>query len=220
VLGALVRVGIVPEYRASWLLHAPRLPYPRVLGARSFAGWSQNDIASFYAQSWLLVHYLALGQGGGFTARIGPYLELTHRGAGVEQSFSGAFGIEVGELDDRLAEYAKQVPSFGLPRRDLVKDLSIQVRPVPIDEIGNELGWLASQSGSRPLARDHFERALAANPSSPRAIAGIAELDKFAARWERGRGRLPARARARARRLAEPARVWRVLRLSRAARGG
>jgi hypothetical protein len=183
VLGALVRVGIVPAHRVSWLAYAPRIPYARVLGARSFQGWSQNDIGSFYAQSWLLVHYLALGQGGNFTAQIDRYIERTSRGVPVEQAFSDAFGIDVEELDDRLAEYAKKVPSFGLPRRDLAKDIPIRTRPVPVDEIGNGLGWLAIAIGKLPLARAHFERAVAANPTHARAIAGLAELDKFAARW-------------------------------------
>jgi tetratricopeptide (TPR) repeat protein len=183
VLGALVRVGIVPSHRVSWLLYAPKIPYSRVLGARSFEGWSSNDVGSFYAQSWLLVHYLALGQGGNFTPRLDRYLDQIGQGVPVERAFPDAFGIDVDDLGGRLEEYAKKVPSFGLPRRDLAKDLAISVRRVPVDVIGNGLGWLAIAIGKQPLARDHFERALAANPTNARAIAGIAEVDKFAARW-------------------------------------
>ena len=183
VLGALVRVGAVPQHRMQALIMPRKVAYERVIGAQSFRGWNNYDIAMFYAQSWLLVHHLILGQGGKFTPRLDRYLDQVAQGVDSAKAFEDAFGIEVRNLEEELAEYAKQIPSFGLPRRDLLKGVEITVRSVPTDEIANRLGWFSLAMGRRPQAKSYFERAMAVNPNHARAIAGRAEIDKFDKKW-------------------------------------
>jgi tetratricopeptide (TPR) repeat protein len=183
VLGALVRVGTVPQHRMQALMMPRKVAYERVIGAQSFRGWNDYEIAMFYAQSWLLVHHLILGQGGKFTPRLDRYLDRVAQGIDNTKAFEDAFGIDVDELDERLTAYAKEIPSFGLPRRDLLKKLEIKVRSVPTDEIANRLGWFAIATGRLPLAKGYFERAAEENPNRARAIAGLAELNKFDKKW-------------------------------------
>jgi tetratricopeptide (TPR) repeat protein len=183
VLGALVRVGTVPQHRMQALVYPRKLPYRRVIGTHTFEGFTDYDYAMFYAQSWLLVHHLILGQGGHFTPRLDKYLERVAQGADDVKAFEESFGIDVDDLDQKMLDYAKQIPSFGLPRHDLVKGLQISVRAVPVDEIANRLGWFALTMGNLPLAKSYFERAAAANPNNARAIAGIAEMHKYDGKW-------------------------------------
>ena len=183
VLGKLVRIGAVPQHRMQALTMLRKIAYSRVIGAHTFQGWRDYDMEMFYAQSWLLVHYLILGQGGRFTPRLDRYLDRVAQGGDDQRAFEDAFGIEVSELDERMKAYAKEIPSFGLPRGDLAKELEITVRSVPTDEIANRLGWFAITMGKPPFARSYFERATAINPNNARAVAGLAEVNKFDKNW-------------------------------------
>jgi tetratricopeptide (TPR) repeat protein len=184
VLGAMVRIGAVPRHRAAWLVYGPRIPYDKIIRARSFNGWYRHEVGAFYAQSWLLAHLLTLGQGGKFTPRLDRYLAEVDRGVDPVDAFETAFDIDVGDLEERMTEYVKEIPTFGLPRRDLTKGLQVSVRPVPLDEIGERLGWLAMGIGRHSLAKALFERASAANPNNARAIAGLGDVEKLDGSWE------------------------------------
>lgn len=183
VLGAMVRIGDVPNHRLASLFYPERVDYSRVIRARSFKGWTRYEVGMFYTQSWLLVHYLVLGQGGNFPARLDRYLDRVAQGADEEEAFREAFGIDVDDLEERFEKYVKEIPSFGIPRRELAQGLEISVRAVSLDEIGTRLGWLAMNIGKFSLAEAYFERASAANPNNARAIAGIADTHKIHERW-------------------------------------
>ncbi len=184
VLGAMVRIGAVPPHRLQSLFFPQRVPWSRVIRARSFKGWTQYEAGMFYTQSWLLVHYLVLGQGGNFTARADRYIERVARGTDEEKAFREAFGIDVDDLEPRFERYLKEIPSFGLPRRDLAQGLAISVRAVPLDEIATRLGWLALNIQKLSLAEAYFEHASAANPNNARAIAGLGDTHKYGERWQ------------------------------------
>jgi len=173
-LGIQGRAVLYHEYTHFLVHNEGRRPYPL---------WSDNDLGAFYAQAWLLVHYLVLGQAGNVAQHLDRYLERVGRGVAVEQAFHDAFGIDVDDLDDRLQEYARKIPSFGLPRRDLAQGLEISVRSVSLDEIATRLGWFAFIMGKVALAQGYFERASAANPNNARASAGLAEIYRVHERW-------------------------------------
>jgi len=187
VLGALVRVGIVPPHRLPWLFYPEKVSYERLIRAHTYADFTGRELAMFYTQSWLLVHYLTLGrsgQGDIFSTNLTRYVDRIQQHVDEEQAFREAFGVDVNDLEERLAKYVKEIPSYGLPRRDLLKGLEISVRPVPLDEIGARLGWLAIAERKTSLAERLFERAREANPGNARAVAGIAEVHKVGRDWE------------------------------------
>jgi len=184
VRGANVRIGVPPAGRANSLQYGTPLSWPRVLRARSYEGFDPAELSMFYAQSWLLVHHLALGGGGNLSARLRRYVERIERRVPEEQAFREAFEIDVAQLSPRLKKYRQKIPIFGMPREKLTPDLQTGVRPVALDEIRTRLGWLAVANEKPVLARRLFENASAANPNNARAIAGIAEAHKFARRWD------------------------------------
>ena len=183
VRGANVRIGVPPEGRANSLSYGTPLSWTRVLRARSYEGFDRTELQMFYAQSWLLVHHLALG-GGNAIARLPRYVERIESRVPEEQAFREAFGIEVADLGPRLTKYRQKVPIVGLPREKLRPAGNTRVRAVALDEIRTRLGWLAIANEKPVLARRLFESASAANPRNARAIAGIAEAHKFARRWD------------------------------------
>ena len=184
VQGANVRIGVPPEFRVRWLQYGVPLPYARVLRARSYEGFASDDLSMFYAQSWLLVHNLVLGGGTHFAAQLRSYVEQVERRVAEEQAFREAFGIEVGDLAPRLKKYQQKIPIFGMAREKLAPGAPTGIRTVPQAEIRTRLGWLAVASGKPVLARRLFESASATNPGNARAIAGIAEVQRFERRWD------------------------------------
>jgi len=102
-IGAMVEIGSVPAHRQNWFLYGlPLLPYDRVIRADSPAYWRNNDVGMYYAQTWLLVHYLALGpnsQSGSLTKRMDGYVEAVARHVDKEKAFEDAFGLDFDELD-------------------------------------------------------------------------------------------------------------------------
>jgi len=187
VRGGMVRVGIVPPHRLNDLRYLKSLPYSRVIRARGLEDWSSEDIAMFYAQSWLIVHYLIYGQGmqeGDFAPRLRRYVELVEQRTDEEQAFRDAFGMDFRELEERMKAYVKAIPSFGIPLEQLDAEFETEVRVVAQGEISTKLGWLALFVGKVDLAQGFFERALAADPASSRAMAGIADARKFQERWD------------------------------------
>jgi tetratricopeptide (TPR) repeat protein len=186
VRGSMVRIGVVPPYRRG-SLSSSRLPYSRVLRARSLEGWSDNDTGMFYTQSWLLVHYLTLGAmetSDSFTTRLDRYVAKIEQGSDEETAFREAFGIEVNDLAANLRKYTRKLPAFGLTRDQLAANPAISVRALPSDETDMRLGWLAMHTGRVPLAQTYFERALTANPNNARARAGIGDVHKVNQRWD------------------------------------
>jgi tetratricopeptide (TPR) repeat protein len=184
VRGANVRIGVPPAIRVASLQYGAAVSYARVLGARSYEGWGPEDLEMFYAQSWLLVHHLVLGGGKGVASQLLRYVEKVEHRVPEQQAFREAFGIEVADLGPRLKKYQQKLPIFGLSREKLAPDAATAIRAVAKDEIRTRLGWLALANEKPVLARRLFESASAANPGNARAIAGIAEGQKFERRWD------------------------------------
>jgi tetratricopeptide (TPR) repeat protein len=184
VRDARVWIGALPAGRWILLRSGSVLPYERVLRARSYEEFTSEELSMFYAQSWLLVHHLVLGGGSGASSRLRSYIERIGRRVPEEQAFREAFGIDVTDLGSRLQEYQQRLPAFAWPRDKFAPDVAATVRTVPRGEIRTRLGWLALASDKPVLAKRLFASASVANPDNARAIAGIAETQKFARRWD------------------------------------
>jgi tetratricopeptide (TPR) repeat protein len=184
VRGNNVRIGDPPPQRVGWLRSGSSIPWARVIRARSYDGFNEDELQMFYAQSWLLVHHLMLRKDADFPTQMQQYIQRIERRVEPEEAFQESFGIAVDELPERLKKYRKKLPVFGIPRDRLSPELAVEVRAVPPDEIDTRLGWLALTGGRIDLARQHFERATTANANNARAIAGTSEVNKLGQRWE------------------------------------
>jgi hypothetical protein len=74
--------------------------------------------AQFYAQAWVLVHYLAVGFYGKHPERLGTYLHTRQKGGSVDAAARAGFGKSVSDLDAEIMRYARQqrpLPTIELP---------------------------------------------------------------------------------------------------------
>lgn len=131
----------------------------------------------YYAQSWLLTHYLLHGAPRGGAAAMGRYAAAT--GAGMDQmaALEQVFNLTPASLDQALRTYAGSKTLERL-RLDAPRSGSTPApasTAVPYEEILCELGDLLAHHGSarHPAAQAHYAKALQINSRFAPAHAGL-----------------------------------------------
>lgn len=137
----------------------------------------------FYAQSWALVHYLMTDPDR--RARLARFLTLLGDGKSVDDAFSGAFGIQMSEVEKALRAYVRRV-SFQYDSYKLA-DLAIAEVPEPVpmprDVVLQQLGELLMTSARNTTsAKRLFDEALALNPGNALAYTGLGRVHDAAGR--------------------------------------
>jgi tetratricopeptide (TPR) repeat protein len=107
--------------------------------------------------------------------RMARYILAAERGEDEERAFQAAFGMSFQQLQGKVASYHRsiRIPGVALPRHVFSPDRGAEVREVAPGEMGVRLGMLALEFEKVDVARDRFERVLAADPDSARAHAGL-----------------------------------------------
>ncbi|MBL8225434.1 MAG: tetratricopeptide repeat protein [Chromatiales bacterium] len=177
--------GKVSPLRASWLnatnQYQQVLEFDRLLSVASPLVLERDQMGMFFAQSWLLMHYLNFGRpNADLAAEMTEYLDLTAEGMAPPAAFEQAFGIEVGKLRSVLRKYSTKLPFFRGKMPGPYPADRASVRAVPADEVATQLGWLLMFGGDGAKAAEpYFAAALARNPANARALAGMGDVRKF-----------------------------------------
>jgi tetratricopeptide (TPR) repeat protein len=125
-----------------------------------------NRQGAFYAQSWLLVHYL--GASDERTRQLGRYLTLLRSGGRPDESFAGAFDVTRAEMGKRAEDYLGELLRTGRGyyyRMDLGEQLAnveTATRELEPAEVLFRLGDLLARTEQRESAKRHLEAALEA----------------------------------------------------------
>lgn len=124
-------VGTPPASRLSWLRRSALLPLEKMLSSHGAARLlqDQQDRATFYAESWALVHYLTLGDDGRRQGQMDAYLENLDRGLPIGEAFRAAFNCTYRQMEQELRRY---IGSARLPALTVRTDTDAPpaVRPV------------------------------------------------------------------------------------------
>jgi tetratricopeptide (TPR) repeat protein len=167
--GDQVVIGKIPTLRAKWLKNERSISFERVTNARSYDDFGSQSKSMFYAQSWLLVHYLLTGhlhknrvEKNRFPELI-RYLELVNQGVesseAIEQAFEGgAKGLRKG-AGKHLARRRFQVLAISVSSLPPVEE------PLGPEHVEQALGF--------------FERAVQDAPADARALAGLGTVLAF-----------------------------------------
>lgn len=129
-----IEVGRFNPGRAITLLRGTWLPADRIF-SRGTAGLSSAQLPQFYAESWLIVHYL-------FAAperreALSRYLADLHRGVAEATAFQSAFGMDHRAFDTALKRYRDGSIAFSVLDRDKGQSPAITVKMLP--EAADEL---------------------------------------------------------------------------------
>ncbi len=121
-------LGRSSEARAPWLFSGSWLPMEEMI-----VGMPQGDaedIARFYAQSWLFTHYLFNTEGA--MAKFHAYLRALRLGAVPAAAFQTGFGISPAAMQSELRSYLRGNPNaLALTRPVSVASLGIAITRLP-----------------------------------------------------------------------------------------
>ncbi len=188
------RVGLAPAQHVQWLRQHPLLPLATLFAVDEHSP-EYNETArsgGFYAESWLLVHYLISGN----PARrqeAAELLRLAQTGTPPDRLFAAAFGAGPAALEAELRPYVQKYGFYAarLPLRPEA-NLAMTARPIPwpetLSRLGDLLGHLSDDHLA--LAAEHFRAALAAQPApavQALALAGLGQLAERAGKEEEAR---------------------------------
>lgn len=140
--------------------------------------WRDPEVRSmFYAQSWLMAHYMLIGKPER-GRHMGRYLQERDMGTPVPEAVSAAFGVDIGQLDDEIKAYRDSGRVLGYrmtltqPLPD-ARDFAVRVLPE-----GVALSRLALANldlrGNTEVAERYLGRAFKAAPDLPLANAVLA----------------------------------------------
>lgn len=167
--------------RLSLLREEKALPIERLLAVdRGSVEYTDRKMAPlFYAQSWALVHYLVLGEGGVRKATLEAYIESLATGSSGPDAFHKAFGGDLKPLEEGLARYIRRKPLPTLNftfRTPLDSAQAAGSRPMPDAEVAARLAQLSLLVGQVADAERHAGRAFAAAPSDPLVLETAAKI--------------------------------------------
>ena len=133
----------------------------------------------FYAESWLLTHYLMAGDNPVLKARFARYTELLNEGQLPEQAFTNALGVTLAAMERELRRYAGAgrfnpiVLKLPESASSAVTVASQRVTPV---EILFRFGDEQLRIGRLDSTQSWFEQAQKLAPASPLPYEGLGLL--------------------------------------------
>ena len=147
----------------------------------------------FYAESWALVHYLILGNGGQRLPQLGKFLQLLTANVAVDEAASQAFQTDLDTLQKEFKKYIEghtfrmQIATF---ERKLEFDNEISASPVTEAEAQAYLGDLLLHTNQLKDAETRLQQALALDPKLTMAQASLGIVRMRQSRFDEAKGAL------------------------------
>jgi Flp pilus assembly protein TadD len=127
IKGTTIDFGRPSATRVSWLKNVRWLPMERVLFGGS--GGPRNERALFYAQSWLVAHYLMRDEGR--REKFKAYVAALNRGVPAREAFTAQFG-DVKAFGGAVEAYARRGMTYSrLTRLSAKASPAIRVETLP-----------------------------------------------------------------------------------------
>jgi tetratricopeptide (TPR) repeat protein len=179
--GHTVRIGKPPEQYLRLLEKQPLMPLHELFAVthRSPEYNERDRQGIFYTESWLLTHYLMLGDNAILKPRFGQLTVLLRQGQLPEEAFTNAFRITLPGMENLLRRYLERghFESLNLTvNADLSAPRSLATRPVATAETCFRLGDLLMRVGRLDVARAYFEQGGKIAPKSPLPCEGFGLL--------------------------------------------
>jgi len=179
--GHSVRIGKPQELYVRLLEKQPLMPLRELFAVgHDSPGYNERDRQGmFYAESWLLTHYLMLGDNALLKSRFGQLTALLRQGQLPEQAFTNAFRITLPGMENllrRYLEHGRFEPPNLTANADLSAPRSLAMRAVSPVEACFRLGDLLMRVDRFDAARPYFEQGQKIAPKSPLPFEGFGLL--------------------------------------------
>jgi tetratricopeptide (TPR) repeat protein len=179
--GHSVRIGQPLEHYVSLLGKQPLMPLHDLFAvSHSSPEYNERDRQGiFYAESWLLTHYLMLGDNAVLKPRFGQLTVLLRQGQLPEQAFTNAFRITLPGMENLLRRYLERgrfEPLNFTVNVDLSAPRALAMRSISPVETCFRLGDLLMRVNRFDTARTFFEQGQKIAPKSPLPYEGFGLL--------------------------------------------
>ncbi len=184
-----INIGRKDKWHLTNLSQERWLPWEDVLDSARLQSLERQDRRMFYAQAWLLVHYLYSRPDGTqhVVDSMKRYGTLLQEGADEITAFEDAFGMTMEELEDTLRSYERRgrFHFVRLPVAPLLTDFEPVESPVSRGAIAVEMGTMLarveryntfSKEERLDAARRLFDVAASDQESMARAEMGIGRI--------------------------------------------
>jgi tetratricopeptide (TPR) repeat protein len=182
-----VEVGhFVPEH-LRWLRNHSFIPLQRLVEIdHGSAEYRDGDRGGgFYAQSWLLVHYLLVG-GEVSSEDVPGFMRLLDYGESVGPAVQESFGVDAETFEKRLRGYvnSQSLSFYSIPLADLGPEPELEVEAADRSEVLYQLGTLLADlsyqvESAAPGAAAHLRAAIAEGGSAGDAYASLGWLEEM-----------------------------------------
>lgn len=179
--GRGVRIGKPIPYHLRLMEQTPLLPLAELF-AVGHDSPNYNESAKqgiFYAESWLLTHYLMNGDNAVLKARFGNFTKYLRLGQAPEQAFTNALRVSLPVLDNALKNYLKrgQFESIGyVVPVDLSGAQGLATRPIGTAEACFRLGNELMRIDRLDAAEKYFNLTKKLAPNGPQGFEGLGLL--------------------------------------------
>ena len=176
------RIGLPIRKHLSWLRANAWMPLESLF-AVSQESRDYNEgtrMGTFYAQSWMLVHYLLHGAGGG-NPDVSTFLDSLRDGASVEEAARSLFRSRGEDLRTDLMQYHKR-KEFAFTQIGYDKSLAVEARvrvtPMSRDEMLYRLGDFLTHldPGRAGEIEAHLQESLRLDPKRGGTYAALGLL--------------------------------------------
>jgi tetratricopeptide (TPR) repeat protein len=179
--GYEVQIARPIEHHLQLLAHEPLMPLHELFAVThdSPAYNESTRQGIFYAESWLLTHFLMAGDNPAYKARFGQFTTLLQAGQPLEQAFTNALGTTLPVMETELRRYLER-GAFKPVELKLPTDVSSPVyvasRAITPVEIYFLLGDELLRINRLDAAESYFAQAQKLAPASPFPYEGLGLL--------------------------------------------
>ena len=175
-----IRVGAPIEHYLQLLSKRPLLPLAELFSvAHDSPEYNERDRQGiFYAESWLLTHYLMLGEPTN-KAHFSELMTLLRQGQSPEQAFTNVFRVSLRQMENQLRRYLErghfESLRFAL-NGSLVASVPLVTHVAAPVDVCFRLGDMLLRVNRPDEAEAWFERAQKLAPKSPLPFEGLGLL--------------------------------------------
>jgi tetratricopeptide (TPR) repeat protein len=172
--------GLAPEKHLAALSFSAWLPLRETMEVTDVSALDETEGALFYAQSWLLVHYLRSlpGVDQAIPGMLEEYARLLSTGMRPVAAFEQAFGMQIDVLEDALLKYflERKFVSRSAPANTALPDFATRSRTLSRAEAQLALAKMALRFENIYGAEQWFSDVLADDNLRAHGEAGLGRV--------------------------------------------
>ncbi len=179
--GQQVRIGGELPRHLRVLADQPLMPLDKLFAVtHSSPEYNERQLQGvFYAEAWLLTHYLVAAENGARRAGLGEFTTRLRAGQPPIAAFTNAFHMSLAAMENALKRYLGrgQFPTISLQvPADLWAPRALVRRQLSPAEVCFRLGDQLARVSRPDAAREFFLRAQKLAPASPLSYEGLGSL--------------------------------------------